>query len=58
MFYDIFVWAKIKIDLHDLCLKVFLFFFFPLFLFLFYLSFFTDLLQGLLPVEENPERAS
>ena len=27
--YNIFVWAKIKIDLHDLCLKVFLFFFFP-----------------------------
>ena len=48
---------KSKLTYMILVLRFF-FSFFPLFLFLLFLSFFTDLLQGLLPVEENPERAS
>ena len=48
MFYDIFVWAKIKIDVHHMVLRFF-FSLFSLHFFSYLFAVVIDLLQGLLP---------
>ena len=54
MFYDILVWAKIKIDAHHIGLKRFFFSLFFLHFFSYLFAAVIDLLQGLLPGVKVP----